>query len=95
MGNVAAAVHVSNESAQALIRAYGEAFQCLIYVLMLVTVGSGVVVGWLLDEPSEGKGNHLGALAATLKMAGKSTILCAKPFLRWKSRRPPARTKTF
>ncbi|MFR9704099.1 hypothetical protein ACL00O_16560 [Aeromonas sanarellii] len=50
MGNVAAASQVSNESAQALIRAYGDAFQWLIYVLMLVTVGSGVVVGWLLDE---------------------------------------------
>lgn len=49
MGNVVAASQVSNESADVLIRAYGDAFRGLIYFLIFVTACSGLVVGWLLD----------------------------------------------
>lgn len=58
MGNVTAAHQVSNESLPTLIRAYGDAFQWLIYFLIFVTVSSAVVVGWLLDEaPKTSRGS--------------------------------------
>lgn len=65
MGNVAAASQVSNEITQTLIRAYRDAFQWLIYVLICITVGSGVVVGWLLDDAAQESPDDLNRLRAS------------------------------
>lgn len=54
MGDMAAvAGHVPYIHVDALVHVYGDAFRWLIYCLILVTVFSAIVVGWLLDGTAE------------------------------------------
>lgn len=51
MGDIGSAARQANLDAHALIHVYDDAFRCLIYFLIIITVACALLVSWLLREP--------------------------------------------
>jgi len=50
MGDIGSAARQASLDAHALIHVYDDAFRCLIYFLIIITVACALLVSWLLRE---------------------------------------------